>query len=372
MAFEKIFPTDCLSKRERVALTLRHQAVDRAAILDQVSYNPAVVAAYAGKPIDAFDYGEDEICAVIRQTLDVCMVPVNVRRMGPVATADGFVIRYDHWHSWIESRPFKDEHGARDWLLRHTQQLRERPFNAEKCRADHLQYMTDLQHKIGETVFMPFSQTGFMDVYHQMGLEIFAYCAADYPDVLADYLCVSVGRELKRIHAVADRALSPVTLILEECAANQGPTFSPRDLEAHQYPHLKSLAEAWHEHGVAVLFASGGNYNAIIPELRACGLDGCYCLEPAAGMDIVELKNAYPDMVWACGVDGVALLEQGTPAKVKAEVRRQIQATNALQTGGLFVGSSSEINPPIRLDNFQAMIAAVGELPNPRFFLNGE
>lgn len=371
MPFEKIFPTDRISKRERVELTLRHQAVDRAAILDQVSYNPAVVAAYTGKLIDGFNYGADEIGAVIRQTLDLGMVPAPVHRSGPVSTCDGFVIRYDHWHSWIERRPFQDVHGAREWLIQHTRRLSEQPFLAEQCRADHLQYMTDLQRKIGETVFMPFSFTGFLDVYHKMGMEIFAYLNADYPEVMADYLKVSVGRELQRIHAVACRALSPVVLIPEECAANRGPTFSPQDLNLYQYPHLKSLAAAWHEHGVAVLFGSGGNYRAMIPELLSCGLDGCYCLEPSAGMDIVELKNAYPNMVWAGGVDGVALLEQGAPEQVKAEVRRQVQATQALQTGGVFIGSSSEINPPIKLENFKAMLEAVSELLNPCFVDRG-
>jgi len=66
-------------------------------------------------------------------------------------------------------------------------------------------------------------------------------------------------------------------------------------------------------------------------------------------------------MVWAGGVDGVDLLERGTPAQVRAEVHRQIRETNALETGGMFVASSSEINPPVKPENFKAMLAAAGE-----------
>ena len=99
----------------------------------------------------------------------------------------------------------------------------------------------------------------------------------------------------------------------------------------------------------------------------ATGVDGFYCLEPGCGMDIVALKNTWPEMVWAGGVDGVDLMERGTPEAVRAEVRRHIEETDALATGGMFVASSSEINPPIPPENFRAMVAAVGELRNPIF-----
>jgi uroporphyrinogen-III decarboxylase len=78
-------------------------------------------------------------------------------------------------------------------------------------------------------------------------------------------------------------------------------------------------------------------------------------------MDGVELKNQWPDLVWAGSIDGVDLLERGTPDQVKAEVIRQIRESHALETGGFFVASSSEINPPIPPANFRAMVEAVGE-----------
>ena len=40
---EKLFPDDVMSKRERVEATLNCQAVDRAALLEQLSHNPRVV-----------------------------------------------------------------------------------------------------------------------------------------------------------------------------------------------------------------------------------------------------------------------------------------------------------------------------------------
>ena len=72
------------------------------------------------------------------------------------------------------------------------------------------------------------------------------------------------------------------------------------------------------------MFHSDGNYRKAIGDLLACGVDGFYCLEPNCGMDIVELKNTWPGMVWAGGVDGVDLLERGTPEQVRAEVLKEV------------------------------------------------
>jgi uroporphyrinogen decarboxylase len=198
-----------------------------------------------------------------------------------------------------------------------------------------------------------------------MGLELFSYFYADYPDLLDDYLTPYWDLGVQRIHAIADRALAPVILIAEDFATKQGPIFNPAFLERHLYPGLRLYAAAWHEHGIKALFHSDGNYRKAIPDLMRCGVDGFYCLEPNCGMNVVELKNTWPHMVWAGGVDGVDLLERGTPSQVRAEVHRHIRETNALQTGGMFVASSSEINPPIKPENFKAMVDAEGELWNP-------
>ena len=59
-----------MSKRERVEATLNHQSVDRAALLEQLSYNPRVIADWTGKDVDGFNYTLDDICEVIRKTME--------------------------------------------------------------------------------------------------------------------------------------------------------------------------------------------------------------------------------------------------------------------------------------------------------------
>lgn len=350
-----------MTKLERVLATLRHQPVDRCAVLEQLSYNPRVIADWTGKTIAGFAYTVDDICAVIRQTCDLVMPPVAPRGTDRMTTADGFVYQNDNWTSWHVSRPFDEVTGARDWLAARTRAIRAAVFDAVPTREKYRCSMQALQAQVGDTVILNYSGTGFCHAFDRMGLEMFTFFQLDHPEVFKAYLEASVAAELRRVHAVADCTLSPVILIPEDFATKQGPLFGPDFLHEYHYPYIRQVAAAWHEHGIHVLYHSDGNWKSVIPDLIACGVDGFYCLEKNCGLDIVELKNAWPQVVWAGGVDGVDLMERGTPAQVKAEVRRHIRETNALETGGMFVASSSEINPPIPPGNFRAMVEAVWE-----------
>ena len=366
-SFEKLFAGDKLSKLDRVEATLNHQPVDRAALHDELSYNAGVLALFTGRQFSGFDYTVADIGLAIRRSLDMCFAP-----HAPVGTQlverDGWAIQNDNWTSWIMRRPFADVDGACAWLKERTEALRRQSFDAAQARSDYHSRTLELQGLVGETVICQYPvDLGLCSVYSDcgMGLELFSYFYADFPDLLDDYLTAYWDFGVRRIHAIADRALAPVILIAEDFATKQGPIFNPVFLERHLYPGLRRHVDAWHEHGIKALYHSDGSYRKAIPDLMQCGVDGFYCLEPGCGMDIVALKNAWPQMAWAGGVDGVDLLERGTPAQVRDEVHRHIRETNALKTGGMFVASSSEINPPVKPENFKAMVDAVGELWNP-------
>jgi uroporphyrinogen decarboxylase len=279
--------------------------------------------------------------------------------------------------------------GAREFLLRKTDEMHRAgrrteygyppgiypladadrtQFDPEQERDNYRRYMQGLQRFVGDTVIIDFSvQTGFCECWSRLGLDTFIYLYDEDPQVISDYIRTYTDHEIRRLHAIANPGLSPVVLIAEDFASKQGPIFSPAFLRKELFPHVRRLTEAWHSHGLKVLYHSDGNWKRVIPDLVACGVGGFYCLEPSLGMDIVELRNAWPNHVWAGGVDGVDLMERGTPQQVRQEVRRQILETDALHKGGIFIDSSSEINPPIKPENYRAMVEAVGEILNPDF-----
>jgi uroporphyrinogen decarboxylase len=241
-------------------------------------------------------------------------------------------------------------------------------FHTDTARKEYREYMHGMQGLVGETVVIDISiGTGFCSVFDGMGLELFSYFNYDYPDDMCEFMEISTKNAVRKVHAVADKGLSPVVLIAEDFSTKQGPIFGPEFLHKNHYPYVKKLSEAWHSHDVKVIYHSDGNYKKAIPDLIDCGVDGFYCLEPNCGMDIVELKRTWPEMVWAGGMDGVNLMERGTPDDVKKEVHRHITETGALETGGMFIATSSEINPTIKPVNFKAMVDAAGEIHNYEF-----
>ena len=390
MGFEKLFPEDRIGKRERVLRTLNHRPVDRAALHEQLSYNGPVIGRILGRGIEGFDFTAEDVGQAIRRTLDTCFPIFEIKGTGRETTPDGFVIQHDNWTSWRVSRPFDDERGAAEWLRARVEAMARSGFNDHTAvqvarsesagpqarfdaaveRKRYRRKMQELQNKVGETVIIDFSFTGFCDLFDAMGLEIFTFFALEYPQLLEEYLDTAVENETRRVQAVADPALSPVILIPEDFATKHGPIFKPDFLRRYHYPYVRRLTRTWHECGYKVLYHSDGNYLEAIPELAASGVDGFYCLEPSCGMDILELKRRWPNLVWAGGLDGVNLMERGSPQEVRREVRRQIRQSGALESGGMLVATSSEINPLIPAENFLAMIEEVGANPNRDFDAN--
>ena len=356
----KIFEKDELTKKERVLRTLRHQAVDRVALHDQLGYNPGVISVYTQKKINGFDYTAQDIGKTISLTLDSCFPFSAPYGTGRFTDDYGFVYQNDNWTAWRASRPFADEHGAKNWICGHMKNMarQKKTFDAGAYRRSYCDHMRFMDSLVGGTVIMDITGTGFCDVYDRMGLEIFSFFQLEYPDILSEYMEISTELAILRANAAAYGEFTPVVLVAEDFATKQGPIFSLEFLGKYHFPYAKRLVKTLKNSGVYVIYHSDGNYKKAIPDLIGCGVDGFYCLEPNCGMDIVELKNTYPEMVWAGGVDGVDLLERGTPEEVREEVRRHIKETDALRAGGMMIASSSEINPTVKPENFRAMIEA--------------
>jgi hypothetical protein len=371
-AFEKIFPQDQISKRDRIERSFAFRPLDRAPLHEQMSYNCQVISHYTGKDCSGFHFTARDVGETIRKTMDSCFIPIDPRGTGEFTDEDGFVLHNDNWTSWHVSRPFTDEEGAKEWLVKKTRRLKEekKNLNRDRVRKAYRDYMKGIQALIGDTVHIDFSiGTGFCAVFDAMGLEIYTFFYYDYPDILQKYMEVSAEIAVAKADASADRSLSPVVMIAEDFSTKGGPIFNTEFLSKYHFPYVRRLAQAWHNHGIKVLYHSDGNYKSVIPNLIDCEVDGFYCLEPSCGMDVVALVREYPQMVWAGGVDGVDLMERGTPDQVRQTVTAHITETGVLRRGGMLVATSSEINPPIKLENFLAMVETVGNSRNEEFIV---
>ena len=122
-------------------------------------------------------------------------------------------------------------------------------------------------------------------------------------------------------------------------------------------PYYKQLYQACKKNGMFVIQHSCGYIDKLLPLMVDAGLNGIQSLEPAAGVDLVHLKDTLGDKIaFLGGIDGSNILNFGSPRDVDEEVKRCVKS--AALGGGYFAGPSHNVlNAP--WENILALRAAI-------------
>lgn len=132
---------------------------------------------------------------------------------------------------------------------------------------------------------------------------------------------------------------------------------SPRLFRRFVLPSFERFTAQGKAHGYKVVLHSCGAIERTIPALLDAGVDGLHPLQALArGMDAATLARKYRgELVFIGGVDTQQLLPFGTPAQVRAEVRRLRDLF-----GPQFVVSPSHeaLLPNVSVENLVAMAEA--------------
>jgi hypothetical protein len=200
---------------------------------------------------------------------------------------------------------------------------------------------------VGEnTVLFPFESPVGLDTAHiRAGLELFIYAYAENPELVSAWLEALNEAEIQRVHETADAALSPVALVFADQADKNQTMFSPAFLRKEFFPRLRKLVDAWHSHGIKVIYHSDGNLWAVLEDFHASGIDGLNPLEPLSRMYAGDVRGSHPDWILMGGIDASQLLPFGSEAEVREAVRRTIREAGS--AGRLWLGSSTEIHPGV-------------------------
>jgi uroporphyrinogen decarboxylase len=135
---------------------------------------------------------------------------------------------------------------------------------------------------------------------------------------------------------------------------------SPKLFDKFIFPWFRRFTAQGHQHGYQVIVHSCGSIYQVIDRFIEAGVD---CLHPlqalARNMDAVTLaRNFKGRIAFMGGIDTQDLLVNGTPAQVKAEVRR----VRGLLEPNLIVSPSHEaLLPNVPPENVAAMAEAAGE-----------
>ena len=352
-----------MSKRERVEAALNLQETDRTPVYD-ILLNDAAIEYFSGRFPPVGEEGLKLKLQATARTLDMTrMAGYAPQEPGEVTNEDGFVYyREDRWISGgIRKRPFCDEEGAKRWLVRVIQRLKE-AMNSKQYAQDFRDNFAKIRRCLGDDTVVLHAEngTGLDWIRELLGLELFSYLSVDAPELIAEFIELYTEREIQKIHAIADRSLSPCALTYGDIACKGRLLHSPEWLRREFFPPLKRINDAWHEHGVKCLFHSDGYLMEVMPDLMATGIDGLNPIEVLAGMDLQEVKRLYGDEIFlAGGIDISQLMSNGTPDEVRAVCRAAIDTASP----GYFIGSTTELDNGSRLENILAMLETAWRHP---------
>jgi len=346
---------DKLSARERIDKTLNFEEPDRVPINEFVQ-NFELVEYLTGERV-TFDNYFDLLCKVLSENVDVCETVAPPLQPRIRKEPDGFIYKDEWWTSWVIERPFKDLKGLKEHIKREIEDLQEYHTGEEMTYAgktnlwwgdsikqEHPKesFKQTLSKLDNVVVFMAQSPVGLDVAYNRAGFELFSYACYEYPELIHDWLEAIYNFEIKRIHDIADKELSPLVLVYCDIAMNNGLIFSPDWLRKILIPYLKKNVEAWHSHGIKCIYHSEGDIRKFIPDLIDAGVDGIHPVEPMAGVSTKEIKEKYPNLIMVGGLDNSNMLTSGSFEEIEKNVKDAIDG--GAKSGGYII-SCGEVHP---------------------------
>jgi hypothetical protein len=353
-----------LSPLERIKRTLNFQDVDFVAT-GEIVQNSGLIDRFAERKVKN-DWTLEELARTYRELeIDVGMLMASASTPR-IEKRHEITYQVSYWSEWVIDRPFDDVMGLKRFLENLIVEVKgSKPDEIWSYAGkggivgqgfdNYEKYFAYLKKKIEPAIPCHIeSPIGLDVIYNMAGWELFSYLLADDPGIISETFEALNQHEVNRVHLIADRNISPLVIVYCDIASKHDVILSPLYLRAEFFPRLKRLVEAWHEHGIKVIYHSEGNLKKVMEDLVACGIDGINPLEPE-NISLEYTRKNYPGLVLWGGIDDKNLLPFGTVEQVEEAVKTAIEVCG---NGGLILGSSGEIHPEVKPENAVALFRA--------------
>jgi len=209
---------------------------------------------------------------------------------------------------------------------------------------------------------------GGFDLPRQLlGEEMLCLAYYEQPELIHDIL-QTAGETAERVLDRVSRSVRVDQLsVHEDMAGKSGCLIGPAQIRDFVAPYYRRIWDMLRARG-AQLFAqdSDGNLNSVIPALLETGLNVLEPLEPAAGMDMVSLRQTYGTRLGLKGGIDKHVIRQGREA-IRHELEYKLQPS--MRQGGVIFGLDHRIpnGTPIELYRYYVRTAReiLGLPPDP-------
>jgi uroporphyrinogen decarboxylase len=178
------------------------------------------------------------------------------------------------------------------------------------------------------------------------------------PDLVHRLVKLSVDHNL----AIAERAIdlgADFIILGDDYGTSTNLMFSPKHFREYFLPGIKEIVQGVKARGAFCLKHCCGNINSIVGDLAGAGIDGLHPLDASAGMDMLAIKQQYPQLTVIGGINCGEPLSSYSTEQLREEVQRVV---TQLAPGGRFIlASSNSIHSMVKPENFMAMQSVVRE-----------
>lgn len=162
---------------------------------------------------------------------------------------------------------------------------------------------------------------------------------------------------------IYDRVLSEVNVdcihIWEDMSFKNGPLISPELFDRFQVPAYKAVTDVAKSHGVdVVLVDTDGDCTALISGFLKGGVTGLYPFEVQAGMDVAQIRDAFPKLQILGGINKREIAK-GTE-QIDEELAKRIP--DVVPKGGYIPMFDHQVPPDVSWPNYLHYRRRVAEL----------
>lgn len=203
---------------------------------------------------------------------------------------------------------------------------------------------------------------GFDEPRQLMGEEELCLAYYEQPELMHDML-VTIGDMTERVlERVSDAVQVDVLSVHEDLAGKSGSLVGPSQIGEFISPYYHRAWDLLSSRGARVFQQdSDGNMNAVIPAFLDAGINSMLPMEPAAGMDIVQVRQQYGTRLMMLGGIDKHVLRKSKDA-IHAELAYKLQPM--MQTGGVVFGLDHRIPNGTPIDLYRYYVRTAREMLN--------
>lgn len=140
-----------------------------------------------------------------------------------------------------------------------------------------------------------------------MGFENAAMAMIEDPETTSEFFAELAKVNMKIADHLIDDFGCKAIMIHDDWSAQRAPFFSPATCMEVIVPHLKTLVDHCHERGVIAILHSCGNGEALVPCMKAAGVDGWQAQDTALNMEstLAAIDNAFVFETYPTVPDGI-------------------------------------------------------------------